>query len=114
MSADATHTHAAPEAAEPVDSTRRTLIGVKAVVVIVSYVSVLVCLGLYHVWQQHDARRLGMELSNETLRFRAAYEEHKKLRLELASVKRVDRLREAAESRLGMRAPAPQEIVEIR
>ncbi len=103
-----------PDAVEPVDTTRRTLAGVRAVVGVVGYVVVLAGLGVYHVWQRHDARRLGMDLSTETLRYRAAYEEHKKLKLELASVKRVDRLRDNAEARLGMRAPAPQHIVEIR
>ena len=96
------------------DQSRRVIWGAKAVGLTAAWVAVLVVLGLYQVWQRHQIHLLGVELSTQTLRYRAAYEENRKLRLELASVKHVDRVRDEAEKRLGMRIPAPQDLVEIR
>ena len=96
------------------DDTPRVVWGAKVFAFTVLWVGALVGLGLYHVWQRHEVHQLGVELSTETLKYRSRYEENRKLRLELASVKRADRVRARAENRLEMRVPAPQDLIEIR
>jgi len=93
---------------------RRAPWGVKTVALTLAFVSTMTALGMFQVWQRYQVYRLGMELSTETLRYRSLLEEHKKLKLELATLKNVDKLVERAEGRLDMHVPAPQEIVEIR
>jgi cell division protein FtsL len=94
--------------------TERVIWGVRTFVFTLVFVVVLVSLGIYQVWHRYRVYSLGMELSRETLVYRSALEENRKLRLELATLKRVDHLRARAEDRLGMHVPAPQDIVEIR
>lgn len=105
---------AASPAADGTLAGGRVVWGLKAFGYTALYVSILVGLGLYQVWHRHELHRLGVQLSTETLQYRAAYEENRKLRLELASVKHADRVREEAERKLHMRVPAPQDIIEIR
>ena len=93
---------------------RRAPWGIKTIILTMVFVTSMSLLGMYQVWQRYQVYRLGMELSHETLRYRSLLEEHKKLKLELATLKNVDRLVEQAEGRLDMHVPAPQEIVEIR
>ena len=102
------------ERGETRDDSRRVIWGAKAFALTAVWVVILVALGLYQVWQRHQVHFLGVELSNETLQYRRAYDENRRLRLELASVKHVDRVRADAEKRLGMRVPAPQDLIEIR
>jgi cell division protein FtsL len=78
------------------------------------FVVILVGLGIYQVTHRYRLYRLGMDLSTESLRYRSLLEDNRKLRLELATLKRVDRVRRDAVNRLGMHVPAPQEVVEIR
>ena len=78
------------------------------------FVTLLTSLGIYQVWQRYQVYALGLELSTSTLQYRAHLQENRKLRLELATMKRADRIRTEAAERLGMGVPAPQDIVEIR
>jgi len=78
------------------------------------FVTLLTSLGIYQVWQRYQVYALGLELSTGTLQYRAQLQENRKLRLELATMKRADRIRAEASERLGMGVPAPQDIVEIR
>ena len=61
-----------------------------------------------------DLYSLGMSLSGETLRYRALLEDKKKLRLERATLKQPERIRQEAAARCGMRVPAPTDVVEIQ
>ena len=99
---------------QQLSDTERVIWGVRTVLLTLLFVTVLVSLGIYQVWHRYRVYALGMELSAETLRYRSALEENRKLRLELATLKRVEHLRSKAEEQLGMRVPAPQDIVEIR
>jgi cell division protein FtsL len=96
------------------DDTPRVVWGAKAFALTFLWVGALTALGVYHVRNRHEVHRLGVELSTETLRYRSRYEENRKLRLELSSVKHADRVRDQAEKHLGMRVPAPQDLIEIR
>lgn len=113
MKVQLTHAPAA-EAPQLKPARRRAPWGVKTIVLTLLFVTSISLLGMYQVWQRYQVYRLGMELSHETLRYRSLLEEHKKLKLELATLKNVDRLVERAEGHLEMHVPAPQEIVEIR
>ena len=88
--------------------------GVKRLALTLSFVGVLTGLGLFQVWQRYQVYRLGMQLSAETLRYRSLLDDNAKLKLELATLKRVGRIRHEAEERLHMRTPVPHDIVEIR
>jgi len=88
--------------------------GLKTFALTLGFVIALLSLGVYQVWQRYDLYSLGMSLSGETLRYRALVEDRKKLRLERATLKRAERIRQEAASRLGMHHPAPTDVVEIQ
>lgn len=92
----------------------RVIWGVKSFLLTLTFVGILSGLGMYQVWHHYQVYSLGMELSSETLEYRDQLEENRRLRLELATLKRVERIRGEARKRLGMRVPAPQDIREIR
>jgi len=88
--------------------------GVKTYVLTFVFVTAMVTLGVYQVWQRYELYSLGMQLSGETLRYQALLDDGKKLRLERATLKRAERIRQEAIDRLHMRMPAPKDVVEIR
>jgi len=94
--------------------TERAIWGLKTFMLTLVFVSVLVGLGIYQVWHRYQVYSLRMQLSSETLSYRDGLEENRKLRLELATLKRVGHIRAEAEERLGMRVPAPQDVIEVR
>ena len=103
-----------PEGESTSQAAGRVFWGVRSFVLTLLFVGMLTGLGIYQVWHRYQVYSLGMELSEETLRYRAYLEENRKLRLELATLKRVEQIRTKAADRLDMRVPAPQDIVEIR
>lgn len=114
MPTQAASAEAARDTAARPEPPRRVIWGVKSVVLTLLFVATLSSLGIYQVWHRYQVYSLGTDLSTETLRYRSLLEENRRLRLELATLKRVDRIRKEASERLGMRVPAPQDIVEIR
>jgi cell division protein FtsL len=88
--------------------------GLKTFALTLGFVIALLSLGVYQVWQRYDLYSLGMSLSGETLRYRALLEDKKKLRLERATLKQPERIRQEAAARCGMRVPAPTDVVEIQ
>ncbi len=79
-----------------------------------AFVTAMSVLGIYQVWQRYELYSLGMDLSGETLRYQALLDDGKKLRLERATLKRAERIRQEAIDRLQMRMPGPKDVVEIR
>ncbi|MFT5431433.1 MAG: cell division protein FtsL [Myxococcota bacterium] len=94
--------------------TERAIWGIKTFLLTLVFVSVLVGLGIYQVWHRYQVYSLGMDLSSETLSYRDGLDHNRKLKLELATLKRVERIRGEAEERLGMRVPAPQDVIEVQ
>ena len=94
--------------------TERVIWGLKTFLLTFVFVGVLVGLGIYQVWHRYQVYSLRMQLSSETLQYRDGLEENRKLRLELATLKRVDHIRAEAHERLQMRVPAPDDIIEVR
>ena len=86
----------------------------RAIALIVVFAAGIAVLGIVQVSHRHRLYEAGMDLSRQTLRYRKLLEENQRLRLELATIKQADRIREVARRRLGMRVPAPQEIVEVQ
>ena len=105
--AAAIRTERAPEA-------ERRVWGIKTFTLTLVFVAVLAALGVYQVRQRYQVYSLGVSLSQATLEYRVALDQNKKLRLELATLKRAGRIRREAAERLEMHVPAPQDIVEIR
>jgi cell division protein FtsL len=93
---------------------RRYAEGIRSFVLTLLFVAVLSSLGIYQVWQRFEVYVLGLQLSTETLQYRSALEDGRKLKLELATIKRAGVIRQQAADRLDMRVPPPQDIVEIR
>jgi len=87
--------------------------GIRTFVLTLVFVSLLTGLGIYQVWQRYQVYALGLELSTQTLQYRALLEEERRLRLELATMKRAGSIRQQAGERLEMRIPAPQDVVEV-
>mgnify|MGYP003956314517 CR=1 FL=1 len=93
---------------------RRYAEGIRSFVLTLVFIAVLSALGIYQVWQRYEVYALGLELSTETLKYRSMLDDSRKLKLELATIKRAGVVRREAASRLGMHVPPPQNIVEIR
>jgi cell division protein FtsL len=88
--------------------------GIKTFALTFGFVGILTGLGIYQVWQQYEVYSLGVELSHETLSYRALLDNNRRLRLERATLKRGERVRKEATERMGMRIPMPHQVVEIR
>ncbi|HIA03897.1 MAG TPA: hypothetical protein EYN66_18675 [Myxococcales bacterium] len=93
---------------------RRYAEGIRSFVLTLVFVAVLSALGMYQVWQRFEVYALGLELSTETLQYRSMLDDSRKLKLELATIKRAGVVRQEAATRLNMHVPPPQKVVEIR
>ena len=76
-------------------------------------VSTMTGVGVYHVWHQYRVIELGRELSEESTKYTELNNVQRKLRLELAAVKRIDAIRTLAESRFDMKIPERSDYIVV-
>ena len=69
---------------------------------------------LFHVWSRIQLIQLGYEISNALKQGRALTETHKKLQLEIATLKSYGRIEEIAVKEIGMTKPRPDQVIVIR
>jgi cell division protein FtsL len=69
---------------------------------------------LFHVWSRIQLIQLGYEISNALKQGRALTETHKKLQLEIATLKSYGRIEEIAIKEIGMTKPRPDQVIVIR
>lgn len=79
------------------------------------YGAVFICCfsawAMFHVWTRTAAMDLGYQISKEQGIKENFINENKSLRLEISTLKRMDRLGAIAVNELGMVAPAPEQVV---
>lgn len=78
----------------------------------VALVVPVVCAALFYVWSHVATVRLGFDLSRAGETHRALLEENRALRVEVASLKAPERLKEIA-AKTGLQAPRADQIVRI-
>jgi len=76
--------------------------------------AVIAATALFHVWTRAEHLRLGYSIVAAESRVRAAEAEKARLTVEEASLMSPTRIARLAESRLGLKAPEPGQVVELR
>jgi cell division protein FtsL len=69
---------------------------------------------LFHVWSRIQLIQFGYEISNALKEGRTLTETHKKLQLEIATLKSYGRIEEIAVKEMGMTKPRPDQVIVIR
>ena len=82
-------------------------------VILVAVVLLLVLVGMAQVWVRLRIVRMGYDLSTESRKAVRLERMEQKLEVEQAVLRRPERLKEAARSRLGLREPVRGEVVVI-
>lgn len=80
---------------------------------ILSFVIILMCMALVFVWSRIEVVNLEYEISSNQERVRALQQEGSRLQLEAASLSSPARIESMARTRLGLRMPAPEQVVTI-
>lgn len=70
--------------------------------------------GLFRVWTRAETQALGYALVAAESRLRAAEVEHSRLTVEEATLSSPIRIARLAQDRLGLHAPAPEQVVDLR
>ena len=91
----------------PSTRTRRFVLAVAGVLI-------FVLVGMAQVWVRLRIVRMGYDLSAETKKAQKLQRIEHKLEVEQAVLRRPDRLKDAAKTRLGLREPGRGEVQEIR
>ena len=81
---------------------------------ILTFVVVLMCVALVFVWSRIEVVNLEYEISSKQERVRALQQETNRLQIEAATLSNPVRIENMARVRLGLRMPAPEQVVTIR
>ena len=81
---------------------------------ILTFVIILMCVALVFVWSRIEVVNLEYEISSKQERVRALQQEGNRLQLEAATLSNPVRIETMARTRLGLRMPAPEQVVTIR
>ncbi len=78
------------------------------------FLAILLSVSLFFVWSRLQLVNLQYEISKAESRLREAQREVRCLRLEAASLRHPGRIEEVAKKRLGLRNPAPAQVVYVK
>lgn len=81
---------------------------------ILVFVVILMCVALVFVWSRLEVVNLEYEISSFQGRVRALQQESSRLQLEAASLSNPARIENMARTRLGLRMPAPEQVITVR
>jgi cell division protein FtsL len=81
---------------------------------ILTFVVVLMCVALVFVWSRIEVVNLEYEISSKQERVRALQQEGNRLQIEAATLSNPVRIENMARTRLGLRMPAPEQVVTVR
>ena len=81
---------------------------------ILAFVVILMCMALVFVWSRIEVVNLEYEISSYQARVRNLQQESSRLQLEAASLSNPVRIENMARTRLGLRLPAPEQVITIR
>jgi cell division protein FtsL len=81
---------------------------------ILTFVILLMCLALVFVWSRIEVVNLEYEISTKQEQVRALQQEGTRLQIEAATLSNPVRIENMARTRLGLRAPSPEQVVTVR
>ena len=80
---------------------------------VLTVIGVVAVAALFRVWTRSETQRLGYAIVAAENRLRAAETEHARLTVEEATLSSPIRVAKVAQERLGLHAPAPEQIVDL-
>ena len=78
------------------------------------FIAVVAVICLFFVWSRIQVFQLQYEISSLETQVREAEQDSRRLRLEVASLSKPSRLEKIAVTELGLRDPAPEQIINVR
>lgn len=80
---------------------------------ILVFMALMVAVALFFVWSRLQVVNLEYGISNLEGRLRSLQQESRQLQLEAASLRNPVRIEQVARARLGLRLPAPEQVVTV-
>ncbi|MDW7644536.1 MAG: cell division protein FtsL [Desulfuromonadales bacterium] len=81
---------------------------------VMAFIGLMLAISLFFVWTRIQVINLEYQISSQQERLRDMHQENKNLRLEAASLRNPARIEKVAVSELGLRFPAPQQVITVR
>ncbi|WP_305041617.1 cell division protein FtsL [Geoalkalibacter sp.] len=78
------------------------------------FVGLVLVISLFFVWSRIQVFQLKYEISTLETTLREAQQEERQLRLEVASLRNPSRIESIARTKLGLRQPLPEQIINVR
>jgi cell division protein FtsL len=78
-----------------------------------AFIAILLVVSLFFVWSRIQVVNLAYDISSLESRLRGMQQETQRLRLEAASLRSLARIERFAASELGLRLPAPEQVVTV-
>ncbi|MDO3378823.1 cell division protein FtsL [Geoalkalibacter halelectricus] len=78
------------------------------------FVGLVLAISLLFVWSRIEVFELKYEISALETALREGQQENRQLRLEVASLRSPSRIENIARTRLGLREPTPEQIINVR
>ncbi|WP_305044194.1 cell division protein FtsL [Geoalkalibacter sp.] len=78
------------------------------------FVGLVLVISLFFVWSRIQVFQLKYEISALETALRDAQQEERRLRLEVASLRNPSRIENIARTKLGLRPPVPEQIINVR
>lgn len=85
----------------------------KALVCGLAFICCFSIWALFHVWTRTEAMDLGYQITREQGIKEEFNNENKSLKLEISTLKRMDRLESIALNELGMAPPSPEQVLHL-
>jgi cell division protein FtsL len=85
----------------------------KALIVGIVFIGSISFWAMFHVWTRTSAMDLGYQITKEQGIKEEFANDNKSLKLEISTLKRMDRLEAIASNELGMSPPAPEQVVHL-
>lgn len=81
---------------------------------LIAFVVVLMVVALFFVWSRLEVVNLEYDISTYEIRLRALQQESRQLKLEAASLRNPARIEQMARTKLGLRLPAPEQVIAVK
>ncbi len=81
---------------------------------LLAFIATICVIALFFVWSRLQVIHLEYDISSLEERLRGVQQQSQRLRLEAASLRNPSRLERIARNELGLRAPAPEQVVLVR
>lgn len=78
-----------------------------------TFIAILLAVSLFFVWSRIQVVNLAYDISSLEGRLRGMQQETQRLRLEAASLRNPGRIERVAQNELGLRLPAPEQVITV-